>query len=56
MRSFIRTGKGREGRGSSGHEGHESCVCRPQRFLVGQSATLWPGFPHPWQTKLEEGR
>jgi hypothetical protein len=20
---------------------------RPQRFLLGQSATLWPGFPQP---------
>jgi hypothetical protein len=30
--------------------------CNPQRFLFGQSATLWPGFPHPWQAILGAGR
>ena len=28
----------------------------PQRFLFGQSATLWPSFPHPWQVIAGEGR
>jgi hypothetical protein len=29
---------------------------RRQRFLLGQSATLWPDFPQPWQDMAAAGR
>ena len=29
---------------------------RRQRFLPGQSATLWPDFPQPWQDMAAVGR
>ncbi len=52
------TGRGRRPREPDGADRPPapSTQPRPQRLLFGQSATLWPGLPHPWQAMLGEGR